>query len=650
MERTNNLSVINLLRNGLHLMRQNWRPMAMYASIIWGLNVILLAPLISWILKKLGSNGDVVVGNYGMPDWLLSIQGIVYVILAGSVIPFSIILYVVGLFWLANAPIDESALTIRESIARVFVAIPRLLRFCLYVFGVCLALALFLGVGLGAVYLSLLSSHDINYYRTLHPPQWYWALALGGTWTLCWGIAVGYLALRGLFVLPIWLEGRQTARGAFCVSWKKTQGMLKPLAGVFGLFLAIWQLAGIVLKGGVFAIAGWALTHLTSSINGILYVVSVHLLVSTVLEAVLSFIGLIWCICIWVVCYRQVMDSVSVKRFASDISSKQLRLTTRLLKILRPRVIFPIVAALLIISGYFSVGMLWTVPDKTVAPLVIAHRAGAAAAPENTLAALERAIQDGVSDYVEIDVQLTLDGVIVVAHDKDLMKVANDPRKIRETNYTKFGQVDIGQFFAPEFKGQRLSKLSDFLEAGKGKAQFVIEFKQSAGTDLVDKTIHVVNQYGMQDDVVLMSLDLNDIRRSQQLTSDIAIGYCVMTEVGDLTQLDVDFIAIQDKKVVPELVRNIQDQGIDAYAWTVDEGERILELIKMGIDGIITNDPVRVARIAKRYQALNPAQRTLLSYRRFWDIFYEMGLWESQSSNSINKNRDSGGVEKGPVS
>jgi glycerophosphoryl diester phosphodiesterase len=633
----NPLPIGDFLKNSLHLMRRNWCQMAVYTLIIWVLNVILLAPPTSWVLTKLGSsNGDVIVGNYGLSEWLFSAQGIAYVLLAGALIPFSIILYMVGLFWIANASFDQTAVSIRESIARLFIAIPRLLRFSLYAFGVCLVLALFLGIGLGAVYLSLLSSHDINYYKTTHPPQWYWALALGGIWALGWGLAAGYLVLRSLFVLPIWLEDQQTARSAFRVSWGKTKGKLRPLAAVFGSFLAIWLFVGFVLEGAIFAVAGFVLNHLSDSINGILYVVSVHLIASTLLEAVLNFVGMAWCICIWVVCYRHMTDSVSVRRSASDISSKQQRVTTQLLKILRPRVIFPIIAVLLIASGGLSVWMLWMTPETTTtaAPLVIAHRAGAAAAPENTLAALERAIQDGATDYVEIDVQLTLDGVIVVAHDKDLMKVANDPRSIRQTNYAELSQIDIGQLFAPEFKGQRLSTLSDFLQAGKGRVQFVIEFKQSEETDLVEKTISIINQYGMQEDVALVSLDLNDIRRTQELTSDIGIGYFVLTEVGDLTQLDVDFIGIQEKSVTPKLIRDIRGQGIDVYAWTVDEGERILELIEMGIGGIITNEPVRVAAITERYQALNPAQRTLLSYRRFWQVFYEMGLWESQPSGT----------------
>ncbi|MHC4291455.1 MAG: glycerophosphodiester phosphodiesterase family protein [Planctomycetota bacterium] len=634
-----NFGIKNLLKDGLGLMRRNWRQMAVYTLIIWILDVVLLGPPTSWILTKLGSSGsDVIVGNYGMANWLFSVQGIAYVLLAGALIPFSIILYIVGLFRIANASINQTALTIRESMAHVLIAIPRLLRFSLYVFGVCLVIALCIGAGLGVVYLSLLTSHDINYYKTNHPPQWYWALALGGVWALCVLVPSVYFALRNAFILPIWMEGDQTVRQAFRTSWEKTQGKIKPLAGVFGLFLAIWLLAGIVLSGVLFAIAGFVLTHLTFSFNGIIFVVSAHLLASIAMDTVLNFIGMAWYICIWVVFYRHVMGLNSVQKPAADASSKPLNITTELLNFLRPRVIFPIVAILLIISAGLSVWMLRDVPDQMPAPLVIAHRAGAAGAPENTLAALEKAIRDGATDFVEIDVQLTLDDVIVVAHDTDLMKVANDPRQIRKTNYAELSQIDIGKQFAPEFAGQRLSKLSDFLEAGKGKAKFIIEFKQSKGTDLIKRTLSVVNQYGMADQVVFMSLDLNDIRQAQQLTSDIPIGYLVVTEVGNIAQLDVAFVAVQEKGVTPRMLRGIRSKNKMAiYAWTVNDSRRMLELIEMGIDGLITDKPVRVAEISEKYQTLNPIERSLLTYRRFWDVFREMGLWQQQSPESVEE-------------
>ena len=110
-----NLGTKNLLKSGIYLVYRNWRQMAMYTLIIWGINTILLVSPTSWLLKKLGSHGgDVIVGNYGITNWLLSPPGIAYLFLAGSVVLLSMILYVVGLFWITNASIDETVLTTRQ--------------------------------------------------------------------------------------------------------------------------------------------------------------------------------------------------------------------------------------------------------------------------------------------------------------------------------------------------------------------------------------------------------------------------------------------------------------------------------------------------------------------------------------------------------
>jgi len=349
-----------------------------------------------------------------------------------------------------------------------------------------------------------------------------------------------------------------------------------------------------------------------------------------VIDAVLNFIGLAWYICIWVVFYRRVMGLETEQKSVSGKPSEKLNIRSELLNFLRPRILVPIAAVLFIVSGVLSLWMFHTVSDQPPkVPLVIAHRAGAANAPENTLAALDRAIQDGASDFIEIDVQLTRDDVIVVTHDTDLMKIGNAPQKIRQTDYAELSQIDIGSHFGPEFVDQRLRKLSDFLEAGKDKAKFIIEFKQSAGTDLIEKTIAVVQEYGMQDDVTFMSLDLNDIRKTQQVAPEFPIGYLVVTEVGDLKQLDVAFLAVQEKKVTPQMLGRLKSRNETLiYAWTVNTDDRMLELIEMGIDGLITDRPARVAEISEKYQQLNPVQRALLSYRRFWNIFREMGIWK----------------------
>jgi hypothetical protein len=108
--------------------------------------------------------------------------------------------------------------------------------------------------------------------------------------------------------------------------------------------------------------------------------------------------------------------------------------------------------------------------------LVIAHRAGAHDAPENTLLALERAIA-ARADLAEIDVQRTKDGVVVVVHDADLMRMARDPRKIAATDYAAFADVRLGLDDESAADERRLARLDEFLDRANGRIRLAIELK-----------------------------------------------------------------------------------------------------------------------------------------------------------------------------
>jgi glycerophosphoryl diester phosphodiesterase len=107
---------------------------------------------------------------------------------------------------------------------------------------------------------------------------------------------------------------------------------------------------------------------------------------------------------------------------------------------------------------------------------VIGHRGAAALAPENTLSSVERAIEDG-ADWVEIDVQETADGEVVVLHDSDFMKLAGTPLKIWEGSFAEVRSLDIGSWFGPEFRGEGVATLEEALLRAKGRAKVIIELK-----------------------------------------------------------------------------------------------------------------------------------------------------------------------------
>jgi glycerophosphoryl diester phosphodiesterase len=94
--------------------------------------------------------------------------------------------------------------------------------------------------------------------------------------------------------------------------------------------------------------------------------------------------------------------------------------------------------------------------------LVIAHRGAAATAPENTIAAIKRGIADG-ADWLEIDVQETADGTVVVMHDRDFMRQAGAPLPVHAATAQDLAQLDIGAWFGPDFAGEQVATLDEAL-------------------------------------------------------------------------------------------------------------------------------------------------------------------------------------------
>lgn len=253
------------------------------------------------------------------------------------------------------------------------------------------------------------------------------------------------------------------------------------------------------------------------------------------------------------------------------------------------------------------------------APAIIAHRAGAGHAPENTLAALEIAVRQK-ADSAEIDVQRTLDGTVVVVHDQDLMKLARDPRRIGQTTYQDLSQVDIGSLFHPDFKRERIARLSDFLSAAAGKIKLLIELKYYGEDNLLaGETLELVAQAGMEKEVQIMSLELKAVRQIQHLAPQIAAGYVFAAGLGNLARLDVGFLAVPTGQATSRLMKEAHEKNLMVYAWTVNDVDGILDLMEIGIDGLITDDPAMAYTAIKDIGQLSPMERLMLRFRHLWD-------------------------------
>nr|WP_302477142.1 glycerophosphodiester phosphodiesterase [Ruegeria arenilitoris] len=248
-------------------------------------------------------------------------------------------------------------------------------------------------------------------------------------------------------------------------------------------------------------------------------------------------------------------------------------------------------------------------PDRAE---VIGHRGAAALRPENTMASVLKAIEDG-ADWVEIDVQESADGEVIVAHDSDFMKLAGVNLKVWDATMEDIAQIDIGSWFGPEYADERTPTLREVLEAAKGKSKVIIELKYYGhDVDLENRVAVIVEELQMQDDIATMSLKYPAVQKMKKLRPDWRAGVLAATAVGDLTGLEGDFIAVNAAMATPGLVRSVHDAGKDIYVWTVNDPLQMSAMASMGVDGLITDRPAMANEVLRLRAEMGPAERLLL--------------------------------------
>lgn len=244
---------------------------------------------------------------------------------------------------------------------------------------------------------------------------------------------------------------------------------------------------------------------------------------------------------------------------------------------------------------------------------ITAHRGSSKSAPENTMAAMEKAVEE-LADFVEIDVQETADGVVVLGHDSTLKRVAGVNRTIGSYTLKDLQTLDVGKWFSREYEGERIPTLNDVMEFCKGRVNMNIEIK-NLGKDsaLPDKVVELITEYQMKEQCVVTSTRLSYLSRVKELDPDIRTGYIISAAYGDYySSDDVDFISIRSSFVNGKLVEAAHEKGKAIHAWTVNNKSEMERMKMLGVDNIITDYPVLAREIVYREKATE----TLLEYLR----------------------------------
>ncbi len=255
--------------------------------------------------------------------------------------------------------------------------------------------------------------------------------------------------------------------------------------------------------------------------------------------------------------------------------------------------IIMILLAIFIILIFSESELGGTLLNRTyVNPLVVAHRAGVTAAPENTMAGLEHSIALG-ADMVEIDVQQLQDGEIVLLHDDSFYRTTGHDKKVWEVGYDQVKTYDNGSWFSPEFAGEPVPRLEDILKRAKGNIQVMIEIKLTGHeTDVIEQVAGLIERCDMFDQASIGSLNLEVLKKVKTIDPKIETVY--ITPLIFSKQYHIDFIdafSVETTSVSREMVFAVHDQGKKVYGWTANSKETIEKNLRCQVDGIVTDDP-----------------------------------------------------------
>ncbi|MEE4270619.1 MAG: glycerophosphodiester phosphodiesterase family protein [Thermoanaerobaculales bacterium] len=235
---------------------------------------------------------------------------------------------------------------------------------------------------------------------------------------------------------------------------------------------------------------------------------------------------------------------------------------------------------------------------------VIAHRGFSGAAPENTLVAIQKAIEVG-ADMVEVDVTVTADGHVILLHDETLDRTTNGKGKPYRKPLAEIRRLDAGSWFAPEFAGERIPTLAESLETVKDRVLINIEIKSEAvERGVVPKVAALIVEHEMLDSVVVSSFSPEALRRMK--TTEPAVVTASLHNKKIHTGRDPLEIVqevgsrgfnISGQRLTPAMVDRCHRHGIPVAVYTVNDPAAMHRLMEMGVDAVFTDHPDRMIGI-----------------------------------------------------
>ncbi len=237
--------------------------------------------------------------------------------------------------------------------------------------------------------------------------------------------------------------------------------------------------------------------------------------------------------------------------------------------------------------------------------LRIAHRGASGTAPELTRAAIARALEIGV-DMIEVDIQLTADGEMVVLHDHELDRTTTGKGPVREKSWAEIRHLDAGSWFDPRFAAERLLRLDDLLDLVGDSIELNLEIKAPAEDwpALVPKMLAALEARGRIERTIFSCFELEALEVVRRHSDRARLG--ILWYMPDLTEAwavaeRLGAVSLHPWEGIAQrpLFEEARRRRLLTYVWTVNDIDAMRRLIDAGADGVMSDHPERFAEVEK---------------------------------------------------
>lgn len=235
----------------------------------------------------------------------------------------------------------------------------------------------------------------------------------------------------------------------------------------------------------------------------------------------------------------------------------------------------------------------------------IAHRGSKKFAPENTIPAMEKAIELGF-DYIELDVRYTKDGAPVILHDESLFRTTGVFKTLAFLTLKQIKKLDAGGWFGKEFKGTRIPTFEEALQTMHGRAKLYLDQKEPPNEALIE--LLKKYDYYPRNIVLVGGTEMSRVFSKLDPAAPVMPSCSSAANVKDVAEEFPNAIAINTNHniITPELVDEAHARGIMVFVNTLGNGENpetMRRMIEAGVDAIQTDEPLMLNEVIEKMKA-----------------------------------------------